>query len=50
MPLGRQCHNVVYRKIGKPKYASDKYKNKKHKMKEGYMMTDKEMQEMMKNG
>ena len=48
MALGRQSKNVVYRKMGKPKYASDKHKNGKHKMKNGMMMTDKEMEAKMK--
>jgi len=47
MPLGRQGHNVVYKKMGKPKYASDKQKGT-HKMKGGKTMSDKEMKAMMK--
>ena len=33
MPLGRQGHNVVYKKMGKHKYASDKQKGTHKKKK-----------------
>jgi len=52
MPLGRQGHNVVYNKLGKPKFASapskghlfkKKMPKGKHMMKGGRMMEDKDM-------